>query len=294
MPKAVCTDISSLISGIVDLPTPPMVYTKINEAINNPNASAYKIGSMISEDPAMSAKILRLSNSAFYGSRNEITTVKQAVITIGIDAIKSMVLSTSVFDAFRCPDNLTEFQENFWRHSLAVASACRLLVRKVSSQWISDADKVFSAGLLHDIGKLVMITYLPDDWALREKALLDSNLPVFDVELATLGYSHAEIGAALSTKWNLPGILADSIKYHHRPMESEIKDSLASLVYCSDFLAHRVFDNPDDDELLDISPEDQAIFSKFKISTEVFQGLKTSLIDEYSKSAVFLELAKNP
>ena len=292
MPEAVQINVEDLISGIDNLPTPPMVYTRINDAIRNPNSSAYQIGSIIAEDPAMSAKILRLSNSVFYGTRNEITTVKQAVITIGIEAIKSLVLSTSVFDAFRCPKDLAEFQEEFWRHSLAVASACRLLVRKISSQWITDADKVFSAGLLHDIGKLVMITHLPDDWKRREKALVESHQPMYMVEHETLGYTHAEIGAALAAKWHLPGILIDSIRYHHNPLDSEHKDSLASLVYCADFLAHRVFDNEGDEENLAVSPEEEAIFSKFKFSLGDYHDMKTSLIEEYTKSAVFLELAK--
>ena len=292
MPEAVQNRVEDLISGIDNLPTPPMVYTRINEAIRNPNSSAYQLGSIISEDPAMSAKILRLSNSVFYGTRNEISTVKQAVITIGIEAIKSLVLSTSVFDAFRCPKNLAEFQEEFWRHSLAVASACRLLVRKISSQWITDSDKVFSAGLLHDIGKLVMIAHLPDDWERREKALVESHQPIYLVEQEALGYTHAEIGGALGVKWHLPGILIDAVKFHHNPLDSEHKDSLASLVFCADFLAHKVFDNESDDDSFDVSPDDEAIFSKFKFSLEDFHDMKTALIEEYTKSAVFLELAK--
>jgi len=283
--------VSNLISGIDNLPTPPIVYTQINEAIANPNASAYQIASIISEDPAMSAKILRLSNSVFYGVRSEISSAKQAVVTIGLEAIKSLVLSTAVLDAFKCPKETRDFQDEFWRHSLAVGSACRLLVRKVSSQWISSADKVFSAGMLHDIGKLVMIVHMQDEWQKRQDALKENDQPENLVENDVLGYNHADVGATLALKWNLPNILVDAIKFHHCPFESEDEDSLAPLVFCANFLAHRVFDNIEDDEL-EISPTDEVILSKFKITPEVFKELKTSLIEEYAKSEVFLDLAK--
>jgi len=176
MPAIDQSEVMDIISGIDNLPTPPVVFSRINDAITNPNASAYQIAAIISEDPAMSAKILRMSNSAFYGCRTEITSVKQAIVTVGLEAIRSLVLSTSVLGAFKGQAHLAKFQEEFWRHSLSVATACKVLTRMLSSEWIQNIDKGFSAGLLHDIGKLVMVAYLPDEWEKVQEVRKNANL----------------------------------------------------------------------------------------------------------------------
>ncbi len=283
--------VSRLIAGIDNLPTPPVVYSRINDSISNPNASAYQIASIISEDPAISAKILRLSNSAFYGVRNEITSVKQAVITIGMEAIKSLVLSTSVFDAFKLKKEMAQFQEEFWRHSLAVGSACRMLMRRISTDWMTDADRVFSAGMLHDIGKLVMIVYISEDWEKIQAELEKSDRSQYEMESELLGYNHAQVGAELSTKWNLPGALQDAIAFHHDPEDSEFEDSLSPLVYAANLLSHHAFRDIEEEEV-ELSEKDCRVLDSLKLNHEKFCELRAPLIEEYAKSEVFLEIAK--
>jgi putative nucleotidyltransferase with HDIG domain len=294
MPAIDQSGVMNIISGIDNLPTPPVVFSRINEAIANPNASAYQIAAIISEDPAMSAKILRLSNSAFYGCRAEITSVKQAIITVGLEAIRSLVLSTSVLSAFKGQAYLAKFQEDFWRHSLSVATACKVLTRKLSSEWIQKVDKGFSAGLLHDIGKLVMVAYLPDEWNKVQEALKDSKQPAFMTEKNVLGYSHSEIGAALASRWNLPEFIQDALAFHHFPHSSPMEGSLAPLVYAGNLLTHITFEKDAEDLCEeDIDSMDQAVLGLLKTDMEPFFGLRPILIDEYAKSEVFLQIARD-
>ncbi|MBD3218217.1 MAG: HDOD domain-containing protein [candidate division Zixibacteria bacterium] len=286
------SNVADLISSIDNLPTPPVVFSRINESISNPNSSAYQIASIISEDPAMSAKILRLSNSAFYGIRNEITSVKQAIITIGLEAIRSLVLSTSVFDAFKTNPEFAQQQDQFWRHSLAVASACRVIARRVSADWIQDTDKVFSAGMLHDIGKLVLLAYFPYEWEKIKKQMKDSQAKPTEVEKQILGYTHTDLGAALADRWNLPEVLHDAIAFHHKPLESPLKDSLAPLVFCGNFLSDMLLEQELDPEEIELDEETTEVFAYLKLGPDSIKALRTGLIEEYAKSQVFLEIAR--
>jgi putative nucleotidyltransferase with HDIG domain len=286
------SNVAGLISSIDNLPTPPVVFSRINESISNPNSSAYQIASIVSEDPAMSAKILRLSNSAFYGVRNEITSVKQAIITIGLEAIRSLVLSTSVFDAFKTNPEFAQQQDHFWRHSLAVASACRVIARRVSADWIQDTDKVFSAGMLHDIGKLVLLAYFPYEWEKIVKQTKDSEAKPIEVEKQILGYTHSDLGAALAERWNLPEVLHDAIAFHHNPLESPLKDSLAPSIFCGNFLSDMLLEQELDPEEIELDEETTKVFAHLKLGPDSIKALRTSLIEEYAKSQVFLEIAR--
>jgi putative nucleotidyltransferase with HDIG domain len=286
------SDVAGLISSIDNLPTPPVVFSRINESISNPNSSAYQIASIISEDPAMSAKILRLSNSAFYGVRNEITSVKQAIITIGLEAIRSLVLSSSVFDAFKANPDFAQQQDDFWRHSLAVASACRVIARRTSADWIQDTDKVFSAGMLHDIGKLVLLAYFPSEWEKIQREIKKSGLQCIEAEKQLLGYTHSELGAALAERWNLPEILRDAIAFHHNPLESPHEDSLAPSVYCGNFLSDILLEQEIDAEEIELNEEAEKVFAHLGFGQDSLKVLKTGLIEEYAKSQVFLEIAR--
>ncbi|RKX20496.1 MAG: hypothetical protein DRP26_01590, partial [Candidatus Zixiibacteriota bacterium] len=142
-----------IVNRIHNLPTPPMVFTQVNKVINDPNASTYQIGVIISEDPALSAKVLKLTNSAFYGIPRTITSVKQAIVILGLDVVRSLVLSASVFEIFSKQYSVDrDYLDSFWRHSLSVAFMARIISRMKNLPSVLEAEESFSAGLLHDIG----------------------------------------------------------------------------------------------------------------------------------------------
>lgn len=286
--------IVKVIGGVSNLPTPPIVFTQIQKVLNNPNTSAFDIADILQEDPAISAKVLKLTNSAYYGLAKEIESVRQAVVIVGLEAIKNLVLSASMFETFSNSDLDKEFQDIFWRHSLGTAFAARLLAFKLKSKIGFDSEAAFSAGMLHDIGKMVISVYMPDD-AKNINELKgqkpDSQDHILEDEV--LGYNHAQIGSLLAKQWTLPHKLQETIMYHHFPQLGESDDNnLPFLIHMSDYLTHYTFDyDPDEDEEFKGSLQTGAL-EFVGTSLDDLVSFAGSLREEYSKSETFMEMAK--
>ena len=230
--------IKLIVNRIHNLPTPPMVFAQVNKVISDPNTSAYEIGAIISEDPALSAKVLKLTNSAFYGLPRTVTSVKQAIIILGLDVVKSLVLSASVFDTFSKQYQVDKsYLDSFWRHSLLVAFMARIISRNKNFPSFMEAEESFSAGLLHDIGKLVILAHLPEEFQkIKLMTAKNPEAPVCQVEEQILGFDHAAVGSYLCVKWNLPDQLSSAIQFHHFP-EQDIDNMTTQIIHVSDHLA---------------------------------------------------------
>jgi len=283
------SELQQVIGSISDLPTPPMVLQQINKVINDPNTSAFEIAAILAEDPAMSFKVLKLINSAFYALAREVTSVRHAVVVMGIDAVRSMVLSTAVLDMFKGDKRNLQFRDHFWRHSLATASSARLLARRIPGGQVVGAEHGFSVGLLHDIGKLVMNCYLPKDFQATEQYAEEHQLSSHRAEEKTLGYTHAELGGLLARTWKLPPVICNAIDYHHCPLDSE-NDVYAYVTHLADYLAHLTFDPPGDLQRTE-SLLVRETFDVLDISQDELQPLKEALIQEYVKAETFMHIA---
>jgi putative nucleotidyltransferase with HDIG domain len=283
-------ELQQIIGGITNLPTPPLVLDQINRTVSDPNASAYDVASILSEDPAMSVKVLRLCNSAWYGLQHQVSSIKQAVVIMGMEAIRSTVLSTAVFDMFKKGANDPKFQAKFWRHSLATATCMRLLVRTMSGQWITKSELAFSAGLLHDIGRLVMSSFLPDDFQTVGKFQEENSVTMLKAEETVLDYTHSDVGALLAQKWNLPAQLRAAIQFHHYPQLSDEDIGLVHLTHLADYLAHVTYDNKDDGET-EVTPLDLDTISTLDITEDQLKTLSESLREEYTKAETFMQMA---
>ncbi len=197
--------VKQLIGNIRNLPTPPIVFEQIQKVINKPETSVGDIASILSEDPAMSVKVLKLTNSAFYGLQREIDSVKHAVMIIGLEAVKNLVLSASVLNMFKADQSNKEYHEVFWRHSLSTAFASRIIAKRFQNGKVFNPDPAFSSGLLHDIGKMVISCFLPNEFkAIQDKIEDDPDANESDVENSILGFAHSQIGKELAANWKLP------------------------------------------------------------------------------------------
>lgn len=200
---------------IIVLPTLPIVITKLIELVSNPKTSAGDLGNLISSDQALSAKILKVANSAFYGFPRRIATVKHAVVVLGFEAVKNIALSVALLERFPEGGSHELFdQQLFWTHAIGCGAASRLLARRLRYRLEAEA---FVAGILHDIGKLIFVEYFRERFLNAVRLARSENLYIARAEEMVLGVSHAEVGGWLAEKWNLPKQLVQVISQHHGP-----------------------------------------------------------------------------
>ncbi|NOY77225.1 MAG: HDOD domain-containing protein [Calditrichaeota bacterium] len=230
--------VKALVNHIYDLPTLPTTIAKLLELIDNPRSTAYQVGQMISEDQVLTAHVLKLANSAYYGFSRRIKTIPLAIVVLGYETLKNVLLTVSIIDRFsRQPNGLRFDFSLFWDHTLATAVASKVLARDVGYQLTGEA---FVAGLLHDLGKLILSQYLPEEFSKIYRLSFQNREPMYNMEKRMLkGVTHAEVGAWLAEHWHLPGSLVQAIRYHHEPAKAPVESSLAALVHIGDYFARK-------------------------------------------------------
>lgn len=282
--------VKQVVSNIRNLPTPPIVFHQIQKVINDPKTSAGQIASILSEDPAMSVKVLKLTNSAFYGLSREVDSVKQAVVIVGLEAIKNLVLSASVLDMFKGKHVNQEFEDKFWRHSLATAFCSRMMARRLRAKAMVDADAAFSSGLLHDIGKIILCSFLPDEYRrFDEERRRDTQAETYVVEDRVLGYNHTQIGSLLAMQWKLPHRLTEAITFHHHPQLSESEEPLVHVVHLANYISKKTFYDSDESHLTGAC--DPRVLITLGIQETDMDGLTDLLREEYLKAETFMKMA---
>ena len=219
--------------GMVALPTLPLVASRLIEAVARPGTGSDEVARILALDPSLTARTLRLANSDFYGFPRKVGTVELAVVVLGSNTIRDLVLSASVLATL---DERDGSFEGLWNHSMASAVAARLLADHTRYRHAGEA---YAAGLLHDIGKVV----LRQTDSRRFQAVLalarEQGEPMETAELGLFGSSHAQVGAWLAERWGLPADLVEAIETHHRPEAACRNRALAALVHVADSLAER-------------------------------------------------------
>ena len=223
--------LDNLIRQVQDLPSLPIAVTRVMQLTNDPKAGLSDVAHALASDQGLAARVLKLANSAYYGSSRRIGTVSEAVVILGMRTTRNLTLATS------CQDMLErEVQGYFlprgalWRHSLACAAAAQNLARRAHFRGTEEA---FVAGLLHDIGKVVMSAYLKAEFAQVLTRVAKGRLTFSDAEREVLGFDDAEVGARLLERWNLPSTLVTAVRYHHAPSQAP-ESPLAALVHVAD------------------------------------------------------------
>jgi len=228
----------SRIGGIERLPTVPSVYRALNEALLTDGASPELIAEIIQEDVAMSAKLLQLVNSAFFGLARETANLRQAVRYLGLGTIRSLVLSHSLFEQLGRSDAALAEQGHL--HALASARIARQLLKGSP-----EAELAFTAGLLHDVGALVLASQLPEEYAAICQAAASTMRPLHVVESEVLGVNHAEAGAYLLALWGLPHEVLDIVGFHHAPWTAVSRFDAGCAVRLSELISLEVSAPPD-------------------------------------------------
>ncbi len=226
--------LQALLEDDTKLSSLPEIYIRVSELLESERATSKEIGEVVETDPALSSRILKLVNSAFYGFPSTVASISQAITILGRDRLKQLLIGTVLSGVFGKIDNPLFHMEEFWRHSVKTALLGRHLCQMSDAGEI--ADVIFTAGLLHDIGRLILAQKLPQYTADINSAIEDRGMPVTDAERSVLGFDHCDAGAAFIRKWSLPETLAQAAQYHHRPDQAEQDGELVKVVFIANNL----------------------------------------------------------
>lgn len=234
----------------INLLSLPETAMRINQMVSDPNSTASDIGDIISQDPSLTARLLRVVNSAFYGFPSQIDTISMAITVLGTRQLRDLVMTTSVINRFRdIPTNVIDM-ENFWCHSLTSALAAKNFANHMK---ISNSERLFVAGLLHDIGKLVMYITLPDPSRQVIEVAGEPQVDSSHVEEAIFGFTHSQVGAELLRQWKLPESLIEPVAFHHTPASANVYPQEVAIVHLANIIANDIQSpiSADDDNIAD-------------------------------------------
>ena len=228
--------VNKLISGIpASLGSYAPVLEEIEALLESPECSLVTVGEAIQKEPDLTARLLRLANSSFYGFSSRLTTVTEAISLIGIQQVQDLILASSIIGQFKGVDDEFVSMESFWQHSLACGIAARLLALE---KRLPKADKFFVAGLLHDIGRLVLFARAPHLAQQVFKVYGGERILLIDAEKRALGFDHQEIAGGIMQLWKFPDNLIQAVACHHNPIAADIARQEASVVHLADHLVN--------------------------------------------------------
>lgn len=276
--------LNRIIGQIEDLPTLPRTVLKITELVNNPRSSAKDLARIITDDQVLTARLLKLVNSSFYGFPQRISTVTGAIVLLGFDAIRNLLLTTSVFDMFSNNKKLSKFnQEKFWDHSLGCAVGAKVIGNALRHDKI---EELFVAGLLHDIGKIVEMMFLPTQFSKIADYVNDNHTLMRTAEESILGYNHAEIGKLLGERWNLPPKLISIIAHHHQPSAAGHFTMEAAIVHLADIFCRALnIGYGGDDKMPSL---DAFAWESLKIKTSAIEPIIEVMKKEFDDISLFI------
>ncbi len=227
-----------LVAGLESLPSLPGLYHKIVRQLESPHADVRKIGETVETDLGMAAKVLQLVNSAYFGLPRQIQSVVDAVVLLGIETVKALVLSCQVFSQFDAKQMQGIPVHQVWSHSMASAGLARRIARQAKLPG-RQLDQVFLAGLLHDVGKLILAANDPDGYREILRTAQREEVAVWKLEKEAWGASHAQVGGYLLGLWGLPEPLVEAVAFHHQPADARPDNRTVLAVHVADALNHQ-------------------------------------------------------
>ena len=212
---------------IKNLPTLPGIVAKLAKMAENPDTTTEQMGRLISKDHILASKLLKLVNSAFYGFPQRISSLNSAIILLGFNVIKSLIISASIFDV------MEEQDVELWEHSLGCAVVSNVLARHLG---VKDPEEISTAGLIHDLGKVAIKMELPKEYAMITELSQEKKISRLEAEREILGLDHAEVGSWLAKSWNLPNKLVEPIACHHDPQLAKEERVASAIVHFANIM----------------------------------------------------------
>jgi len=223
--------------NIGTLPSVPQIITEVSQMLDSDRTSAADLCKVISHDQGIVTKILAVANSPLYGLPRRVSTIEFAVIIIGFEHIRNILVALSLVEAFKTKNTPDWNQNAYWVHSLLTATAAK---RIADDLHYPKSGEVFTAGLLHDLGLVVLQRYLNPEFKNILSAVESDQISHFGAEENTLGFTHQDIGVFLLERWNFPPYISEAVLYHHKPSLAEKGRVLASLIHLADYMTQRL------------------------------------------------------
>lgn len=274
-----------VIDKVKSLPTLPNVIHKVLSLVQGEDATAKALGDLIAYDQAISARLLKVANSAYYGFMREIATVQHAIVALGFREVKSLVLGITVFDAMKqsgCETSIA--REQFWMHSIGCALAGQIICKKVEG---ADANIAFTSSILHDIGKLVLDGFFTSEYKDVLEKVRMNGIRMVEAETEIMGFTHADVGGWLCERWKFPVILVSPVRFHHQLEKADAGFIQAtSVAHLADVLCKRSHIGSGGDDK--IPPPHHLALEHLKLKEDDLESIAEELQREEEKVKAFL------
>ena len=278
--------IEKILTQVANLPTLPQVVERVMTLVEDPDTTSAQLADVISTDQALMTKVLKVVNSAYYGMPRRIATLRQATVILGFNTVKNLVLSASIFDSFGRGNQNEGFDRvKFWEHSIGAGTAAKVLAQRIG---LGQPEELFVAGLVHDIGKVVIDDLLHDEFLQILQIVRHKKCRILEAEKEVLGVGHPEVGRVLAEKWNLPPFLTEGIAFHHTPKLALSHKKYVAIVHLADAIAR--LENlgcGGDSQTPIIDPES---WTRLEIPESELGELILKIREEFKKASVFLTL----
>jgi len=227
----------AILAGIKNLPSIPKVVFEVTKLLGNSKTTTSQLAELISKDQGLTSKILAVANSPLYGIKRKVSSIEFAILVLGFGDIRDIVTALSLADSIKTKPSKYFDPYEFWVHSMVVGTAAKGISTNFGFDFGSEA---FVAGILHDIGILVIYKFFSKEFDQIVELSQTDNMNILDAERMVLGISHQEIGRFLAEKWSLPKVLCDTLNFHHKPLSAVENKNFVSVIHLVDYMTHKL------------------------------------------------------
>jgi putative nucleotidyltransferase with HDIG domain len=263
----------------------PQITNQVLKLVDNPHVSPKQVSALIERDAGLATKLLRVANSAYFGTNGKVGTLSQAINTLGLNTVRSLAVSQAYQQMISTRGGASRFDKTaFWQHCLAVATAARILARMKG--W-RDPEEAFMAGLIHDAGRMIFDRFLPAEFDRALSMAIEEGCTLQEAERYELNYTHTEAGGLLACQWGLPGTIQAVIEKHHDEPVLFEEEPLVCLIYTANVLAHQVGYGIGATVLYEMNPQVQ---ESLGLPVEQYEGVKQLVVQEVVRTQEILRL----
>ena len=268
--------IVKLLEKIKEMPPLPQSVTQILEISKSTKSSAQDLAKVFERDPALAANILKIANSSSYGFTRKISTMTHAIVCLGLDTVKSIALTSSTQEMLNNEIPAYDLEKGMLlQHSITCATCARIIAQRIGYK---DCEEAYTAGLLLDIGKVILSRFAEDQFNQIIEKTKDNKTPFNIAEQEVLGFDHPRIGGRIIKKWNLPPILIEAVQYHHQPDKAEINKTLTYIVHFADAISDMLGIGLGSDGLMYVFEENT--LDVLGLSKEDMESIMSELVDK--------------